>query len=149
MNGKNMKSIPEGYVLQPDGSYAKPKIGKTLVQVFAEEEERKTVKRLRQSSKPKMNKLETEYHEALRNRLPNASIHPQGARLELANGLTYTPDIVVIHQSGTTECFEVKGGWFPDDARVKIKMAARLFIGWRFFLVWKEDGIWCEQLILP
>lgn len=141
-----MNEIPPGYVMQKDGSYSKPK-GKPLVEVFAEEEKEK--KRLRQSSKPKMNKLETEFYNRLRIKCPNATVHPQQVRLELANGITYTPDIVLITALGHTECHEVKGGWFPDDARVKLKMAAHLFPNWRFYLDWKEKDGWHEQLVLP
>jgi hypothetical protein len=46
--------------------------------------------------------------------------------LKLANDTRYTPDFVVQRTSGAIELHEVKGFW-RDDARVKIKVAAAMF----------------------
>lgn len=45
-------------------------------------------------------------------------------KLRLANATYYTPDFRVISASGHIEFHEVKGFW-RDDARVKIKVAAQ------------------------
>jgi len=45
---------------------------------------------------------------------------------KLAHDTRYTPDFIVQRTSGIIECHEVKGFW-RDDARVKIKVAASLF----------------------
>lgn len=47
-------------------------------------------------------------------------------KLRLADRTHYTPDFMVMLADGSIECHEVKGFW-EDDARVKIKVAARLY----------------------
>ena len=46
--------------------------------------------------------------------------------LKLANDTRYTPDFAVMLADGTLEFWEVKGFW-RDDAKVKIKVAAAMF----------------------
>jgi hypothetical protein len=47
----------------------------------------------------------------------------EGVKLRLADNTFYTPDFAVMAGDGTMEMHEVKGFW-QDDARVKIKVAA-------------------------
>jgi hypothetical protein len=47
----------------------------------------------------------------------------EGLKLRLADNTFYTPDFAVMLADGTLECHEVKGFW-TDDARVKVKVAA-------------------------
>lgn len=47
----------------------------------------------------------------------------EGVKLRLADNTFYTPDFAVMRADGQIECHEVKGFW-TDDARVKIKVAA-------------------------
>lgn len=47
----------------------------------------------------------------------------EGVKLRLADNTFYTPDFAVMAADGVIECHEVKGYW-QDDARVKIKVAA-------------------------
>lgn len=47
----------------------------------------------------------------------------EGLKLRLADSTFYTPDFAVMASDGVIECHEVKGFW-TDDARVKIKVAA-------------------------
>jgi hypothetical protein len=47
----------------------------------------------------------------------------EGLKLRLADNTFYTPDFAVMASNGQLECHEVKGFW-TDDARVKIKVAA-------------------------
>ena len=47
----------------------------------------------------------------------------EGIKLRLADNTFYTPDFAVMAADGAIECHEVKGFW-QDDARVKIKIAA-------------------------
>ena len=47
-------------------------------------------------------------------------------KLRLADKTFYTPDFMVLKPDGTLEMHEVKGFW-EDDARVKIKVAAAQF----------------------
>lgn len=50
----------------------------------------------------------------------------EGVKLRLADNTFYTPDFAVMLSSGLMEMHEVKGFW-QDDARVKIKVAAELY----------------------
>ena len=50
----------------------------------------------------------------------------EGIKLRLADNTFYTPDFAVMGNDGVIECHEVKGFW-QDDARVKIKVAAAQF----------------------
>ena len=47
----------------------------------------------------------------------------EGVKLRLADNTFYTPDYAVMQKDGQLELHEVKGFW-QDDARVKIKVAA-------------------------
>lgn len=60
----------------------------------------------------------------------------EGVTLKLADGCRYTPDFAVMLADGTLEMHEVKGFW-TDDARVKIKVAAESF-PMRFIAVYKQ-----------
>ena len=62
----------------------------------------------------------------------------EAVTLKLADDTRYTPDFAVILADMTIEMHEVKGFW-RDDARVKIKVAAAMF-PFRFFAVKKEKG---------
>lgn len=78
-----------------------------------------------------LNKLEQEYYAHLLRLKANGEIAdcmPQPLKLNLAPGLacTYTPDFLVIRTDGVLEFHETKGYW-QDDARVKIKVAAAKF----------------------
>lgn len=50
----------------------------------------------------------------------------EGVKLRLADNTFYTPDFAVMLATGFMEMHEVKGFW-QDDARVKIKVAAELY----------------------
>ena len=65
----------------------------------------------------------------------------EGLKLRLADSTFYTPDFAVMAADGVIECHEVKGFW-QDDARAKIKVAADLY-PFRFLAVRvkpKKDG---------
>lgn len=66
---------------------------------------------------------------------------------KLANDCRYTPDFVVMLASGELECHETKGYW-QDDAKVKIRVAASLF-PFRFVAIQKQSkkdgGGWTYQ----
>lgn len=66
----------------------------------------------------------------------------EAVKLRLADNTFYSPDFVVQLADRTLEVHEVKGFW-TDDARVKIKVAAALFPWFRFIAVQaraKKDG---------
>lgn len=64
----------------------------------------------------------------------------EGVKLRLADKTFYTPDFAVMLADGTMEMREVKGYW-EDDARVKIKVAAAMF-PFRFLGIQKEKTGW-------
>jgi len=94
-----------------------------------------------------MNKTEAAYAATL-----NARRHAgevawfkfEGIKLRLADNTFYTPDFAVMLADGALEAHEVKGFW-ADDARAKIKIAADLY-PFRFIAVKakpkKEGGGW-------
>jgi hypothetical protein len=57
----------------------------------------------------------------------------EGLKLRLADNTFYTPDFAVMRDDGTMECHEVKGFW-QDDAKVKIKVAADAY-PFKFFAI--------------
>lgn len=71
----------------------------------------------------------------------------EGLKFRLADNTFYTPDFAVMRADGSLEAHEVKGFW-QDDARVKIKVAADLY-PLRFIAVTaqakKDGGGWAEE----
>lgn len=76
-----------------------------------------------------MNKTEMEYAEHLE-LLKRTGIIAwyrfEGMKFRLADNTFYTPDFAVMRSDGRFEMHEVKGYWH-DDARVKIKVAAEMY----------------------
>jgi hypothetical protein len=73
-----------------------------------------------------MNKTEQAYAEFLEIRRREGAIiwsRFEGVKLRLADSTFYTPDFAVMAADSVMEMHEVKGFW-TDDARVKIKVAA-------------------------
>ena len=92
----------------------------------------------------KMNKLEQAYEQKLKTRLLTGEIVDykfEPMKLKLADNTTYTPDFLVITSDGEMQLHEVKGYW-EDDARVKIKVAAAIFWMFRFVAVQREKVVW-------
>lgn len=76
-----------------------------------------------------MNKTESEYCQLLELRKRAGEIvwyRFEGVKLRLADNTFYTPDFAVMLSTGEMEMHEVKGFW-TDDARVKIKVAAEQY----------------------
>lgn len=76
-----------------------------------------------------MNKTEEAYARDLRDAQSLGDIQWwkfEGCKLRLADSTFYTPDFNVMAADGVLEMHEVKGFW-TDDARVKIKVAASLY----------------------
>lgn len=76
-----------------------------------------------------MNKTEQAYATTLDNLKSKGVIawfKFEGVKLRLADNTFYTPDFAVMRADGTMEMHEVKGFW-TDDARVKIKVAADMY----------------------
>jgi hypothetical protein len=99
-----------------------------------------------------LNKTELAYQAELERRraLGDVLWHRfEGIKLRLADNTFYTPDFAVMMKDGTMCCHEVKG-WFRDDAKVKIKVAASLY-PFKFIVVRtrpkKAGGGWSEEII--
>jgi hypothetical protein len=67
----------------------------------------------------------------------------EGIKLRLADRTFLTPDFFLMRADFELECREVKGFW-EDDARVKIKVAASMF-PFRFTAVKKTKQGWEEE----
>lgn len=92
----------------------------------------------------RMNKLETAYAQLLDLRKHACEVAWwafEAIKLRLADGTFYTPDFCVIVPSGALEFHETKGFW-RDDARVKIKVAAELFPHFTFRALTRKKGEW-------
>lgn len=90
-----------------------------------------------------MNKTERLYAAHLRYRVEVGEVLRfdfEPFKLRLADRTWYTPDFRVILADGSTQCHEIKGFW-RDDARVKIKVAAELH-PYVFVAVQRRDGRW-------
>lgn len=105
-------------------------------------------KRLRQSAKPLMNKLEREWFEVLQHDFPGHPIKVQSIKLRIGNGCYFTPDFVVFHSNRQPTAWEVKGKHAWEDSLIKLKVAAATFQEILFFLVWKNAQGWQRQKIL-
>lgn len=69
-----------------------------------------------------------------------------GIKLRLADKTWYQPDFVTVRPDGSMTFIEVKGFW-RDDARVKIKVAAELYAWFGFMAVtWDaKSRCWCRE----
>lgn len=79
----------------------------------------------------KMNGLEKKYAQHLEMRKMTGEILDwkfEAIKLKLAPATFYNPDFLLLMPDGRIELWEVKGFW-EDDARVKIKVAAEMFSG--------------------
>lgn len=92
-----------------------------------------------------MNSTETRFAQILTARQAAGEIRSfafEAETLALAYRCEYTPDFRAEMPDGTIAYFEVKGGHWWEDARVKWKVAARLYPDRRFFWCQWKDGEW-------
>lgn len=112
-------------------------------------------KRIRQASKPLLNKLEQEYYDRFGYAHQVRSTHTeiwtmQSLKFKLANGLWYKPDFFIIHTTSVQNVgIEVKGPHAFRGGFENLKMAAHQYPWIKWVLVWKENGEWVEQVVLP
>lgn len=95
-----------------------------------------------------LNKTEAAFLDELQSSDKYAAIHTQGLTLLLGANCRYTPDFFTIDKEGKAVAWEVKGFW-RDDARVKIKVAARTYRWIKFIAVQKQKGDWVYEEINP
>lgn len=154
-----MNPIPQGYILYK-GEWCHPSRlfkGFTGSMEYPQETnaalaQDKPKKRIRQSSKPLMNKLETEVLAQLKVRYPSDTFYAQAIKFRLANGVSYTIDVMSLCWSVTDKpaAWEVKGPHTWDDSIVKLKCFATAYPEIRVHLVWKDENkCFQTQDILP
>lgn len=108
-------------------------------------------KRIRQDTKPLMNKLETEYFRYLDDLYDTkpGNIKVQALRFKLGNGIWYKPDFVVFYEDAVI-AYEVKGPFAHRGGLENLKVAASQYPEIEWQLVWKSsDGQWDNQVVLP
>lgn len=98
-----------------------------------------------------MNNTEREWAMGLEDARRNGMIRSwryEAVTLTLAPDCRYTPDFMVVETDGSIRFDETKGFW-RDDAKVKIRLAARLFPEFRFTArrkrPKKEGGGWAHE----
>jgi len=110
-------------------------------------------KRVRQDSKPLMNKLESEWFNLLKRdpEVNQATLRAQARRYKIANGAWYKPDITAI-RNGRETAWECKGPSVMKGVGkglLTLKVAAAQWPEVEFRLVWKQAGRFHQQIIEP
>ncbi len=88
-----------------------------------------------------MNRLERDYDDHLEFEQMLGNIFSrkfESVKLRLADRTFYTPDFMVITDEGFVEFHEVKGFW-EEDARVKIKVAAEQYPSFAFIAIMRNN----------
>lgn len=101
---------------------------------------------------PYDSKTEALYAQQLDHALTTGAItgywaHP--GSLKLGEKLHYSPDFLVQTALGELEYHEVKGGFVRDDARVKLRAAAKIYFCYRFIQAQYHRKTWTITIILP
>lgn len=96
----------------------------------------------------KLNKTESAYLQFLKTQ-DLQWIGVQNITLKLADDTRYTCDFFCIDHDGILHGREVKGTFVRDDAKVKIKVAARMFPWIRFSIVKKVKNGWEHTEVKP
>jgi len=116
-------------------------------------EKPKREKQIIRQSKKELNKTERRFELAyLMSWKATGEIDRYGGhesiRLELANGARFSPDFPT-WRDGRLTFFEVKGAKIWDDAKDRIKIAAREYPEFTFYLCQWKAGEWIIQKVLP
>lgn len=108
-------------------------------------------KRIRQDSKPLMNKLEMAWLSVLKTTYPDAIIHSQEWRVKIGNGAWFKVDHCAFVDGVWTawECKGPKEGKNVARGTLALKCATTAFPEVKWILVWKESGVWRQQILLP
>lgn len=106
--------------------------------------------RIRQSSKPLMNQLESEWFALLKSSGWMNNLRPQAKRYKLGNGIWYKPDVTGNDsRDGRETAYEVKGPHAFRGGFENLKVAAGIWPEVRWILVWKVGEEWRQQDVLP
>ena len=95
-----------------------------------------------------LNKTESAYLDELRSNPEYIAVHVQAITLVLGDDCRYTPDFITLDRNGACKAHEVKVFW-RDDARVKIKVAARTYRWISFVAIQKKKTEWIYEDINP
>ena len=122
--------------------------GAPLIETAKSVMERQPVKpRIRQSSKQLMNKLETECLLHLKSIEPYSDCWiSQGIRFRLGNGIWYKPDLM---NHAMSVVVEVKGPHAFRGGLENLKVAAGLYPWLEWWLMWKANSEWQQQIVKP
>lgn len=143
--GVEKLSVKEGEIAVEAAGGAAAKVMRTFTVPAV-----KGKRRLRQDTKgPRYrSKYEEEFHNVLRCR-GYVYCEYEPLRMKLAEDAHYTPDFLTLDEDGCLRAWEVKGFW-REAARVRIKVAARLFPWVEFVAVTKKMGrdgdSWDEEI---
>lgn len=96
----------------------------------------------------KLNRTERAYLAYLRAR-GLSWIGVQNITLKLADDCRLTCDFCYINSEGRLTLVDTKGGFWREDAKIKIKVAARQFPFITFIVAHKEKTQWREEVIKP
>lgn len=105
-------------------------------------------KRIRQDTKPLLNKLETDFLRYISLIHPMARFRLQARRYKLGNGIWYKPDITALIND-REHAWEVKGPHAFRGGLENLKVAAHAFPEVRWILAWKDGSRWMLQEVLP
>ena len=149
----NFNEIPAGFVEFAPGQYMKPKkSGMTILSAMPTVQIETAQPRIRQSSKPLMNKLESDFfRQYLRPGFDdNIRIIPQGMRVKISGSSWYKVDFYI---PAMKKAFEVKGPRVMKNQQSRqmlaLKVAANQWPEIEWFLAYKENGQWITEVILP
>lgn len=96
----------------------------------------------------KLNKTETAYHAYLKC-LGDVWIGVQCITLKLANDCRLTCDFFALDKEGNLRAIDTKGGFWREDAKIKINVAARMYPWITFIVAHKEKNGWRHEIIKP
>ena len=107
-------------------------------------------RRIRQSTAPVMNKLESRFAMHLNALNPGVRIVAQGMRVQIANGAWFKVDF---YMPALKIAHEVKGPRVMKNQQSRqllaLKVAAKEWPEIQWFLNWYEGGEWFQQEVLP
>lgn len=109
-------------------------------------------RRIRQSQKPLLNRLEQEYYDRfLKDRDTQCPVMIQAVRFRLGNGIWFLPDFFTVSLlCASNVAIEVKGPYAYPGALDKLKLAAHQYPWIKWVLAWKNEASeWQEQVVLP
>jgi hypothetical protein len=96
----------------------------------------------------KLNKLESAWLAVLRADITLAWVGVHALTFKIGDDCRYTPDFIALNLDGELIAYETKG-FMREDARVKLKVAARMFPFVGFVLVERKAGAWICTEIKP